>query len=134
MLAIAETNRQLSASLARQNLAKCHPNVFSDDFAMFHAWKKAFQAMIYDAEISPEQEINYLHRYSSGEPQKPIDNYRKRIHDNQFKVIKELWNEMERRFGNVAAITNALLQRLEDASRFGEKRRNFRNSQISAIT
>jgi hypothetical protein len=28
---------------------------------------------------------------------------------------------MERRFGNVAAITNALLQRLEDTSQFGEK-------------
>ena len=121
MLAIAETNRQLSACLASQNLPKCHPDVFSGDFAMFHAWKKAFQAMIYDAEISPEQEINYLHKYTSGEPQKLIDNYRKRIDDNQFKVIKELWSEMERRFGNVAAITNALLQRLEDASRFGEK-------------
>jgi hypothetical protein len=121
MLAIAETNRQLSASLARQNLPKCHPDVFSGDFAMFHAWKKAFQAMIYDAEISPEQEINYLHKYTSGEPQKLIDNYRKRIDDNQFKVIKELWSEMERRFGDAAAITNALLQRLEDASRFGEK-------------
>ena len=105
----------------RQNLPKCHPDVFSGDFAMFHAWKKAFQAMIYDAEISPEQEINYLHKYTSGEPQKLIDNYRKRIDGNQFKVIKELWSEMERRFGNVAAITNALLQRLEDASRFGDK-------------
>jgi hypothetical protein len=81
MLAIAETNRQLLASLARQNLPKCHSDVFSGDFAMFHGWN--------------EQEINYLHKYTSGEPQKLIDNYRKRIDDNQFKVIKELWNEME---------------------------------------
>ena len=76
MSAIAETNRQLTASLARQQLSKCHPDVFGGDFGMFHAWKKAFKAMTHDADISSENEISYLHKYTVGEPQKMVDNFR----------------------------------------------------------
>ena len=50
-----------------------------------------------------------------------VENFRKRRENNQSNLVKELWIELERRFRNVAAITHALLQRLEDAARFGEK-------------
>jgi hypothetical protein len=35
---------------------------------MFYAWKQAFKAMIRDTGIYPEQEVNYLYKYTSGEP------------------------------------------------------------------
>jgi hypothetical protein len=116
MLAIAETNRQLTASLARQQLLKCHPDVFGRDCTMFHAWKKAFKAMIYDADICPEE-------YTVGEPLKLVDNFRKHMDKNQLVLVRNLWIELERRFGNVAALTNVPLQRLEvleDAAQFSE--------------
>ena len=80
---------------------------------MFHARKKAFKAMIYDADISPEE-------YTVGEPQKLVDNFRKRMDKNQLVLVGKLWIKLERRFGNVAALTNVLLQRLEDAAQFSE--------------
>ena len=35
------SNRQLVAALAKQNLPKCHPDVFKGDVAMFHSWKRS---------------------------------------------------------------------------------------------
>ena len=54
---IAKTNEHVVASLARQNLPKCHPEVFEGDATLFHAWKKSFNAMIHDANLNPNQEM-----------------------------------------------------------------------------
>lgn len=121
MKAIVNTNRQLTASLARQSLPKCHPDVFRGEVTMFNPWKNGFHAMIHDADISPEQELNYLHKYTSGEPQKLVDSFRKRQHTNLFKLVRDLWTELEQRFGNVAAITNALLEQLGETAKFSER-------------
>jgi len=53
-------NQQIVAGLARQNLPKCQPDVFSGDPTLFHPWKSAFKAMLIDTDVSPTQEINYL--------------------------------------------------------------------------
>ena len=82
---------------------------------------KKLTAMIRDAHISPEQEINYLHKYMNGAPQNLVDKFRKRQHNNPHKLLKEVWVELERRFGNSAAISHALLGRLRDAAKFEDK-------------
>ena len=115
------TNQQLVASLVKQSLPKCHPDVFNGDVAMFHSWKRSFKAMVKDADIAADQELNYLRSYTSGDPQQLVDNYRKRQGDNPTVTLAELWAELERRFGNAAALTQALLERLSTAAAFGEK-------------
>ena len=118
------TNKQLTASLARQSLPKCHPDAFTGDATLFHPWKSAFKAMIRDADVSPEQEINYLRQYTRGDPQKLVDSYRKRQYREPASLLNEVWAELERRFGNAAVITNALLKKLDEASKFDEKERD----------
>ena len=76
---------------------------------MFHWWKRSFKAIVMDADVAADQEINCL-RYSNGQPQQLIDNYRKRQGDNPAFTLAELWMELERRFGNTAALTQALLE------------------------
>lgn len=99
------SNKQIGAGLARQNLPKCHPDTFTGDPTLFHPWKMAFKAMISDAEVSAANEINYLRSFTSGEPQRLVNNYRKRQQRNPTALLKNLWEELERHFGNPAMIT-----------------------------
>ena len=66
---------RLVESLAKQNLPKCHPDVFNGDATMFHPWKRA---MIRDTAISLEGELNYLYKYTTGDPRRVLDGFRKR--------------------------------------------------------
>ena len=77
--------------------------------------------MIRDAEVPAEQEMNYLRSYTKGEVQKVVDNFRKRRCGDPAAVLEDIWKELEKRFGNVAAITNTLLERLSASARFEEK-------------
>ena len=79
--------------------------------------------MVKDADVAADQELNYLRSYTSGDPQQLVDNYRKRQGDNPTVTLAELWAELERRFGNATALTQALLERLSTAAAFGEKDR-----------
>ena len=115
-------NQQIVAGFARQNLPKCHPDVFTGDPTLFHPWKAAFKAMIRDVSISPVQEINYLRSLTSGEPQKLVGNYQKRKHHDPCGLLKNLWEELERRFGSAATITNALLERMHVLAALGESK------------
>ncbi|KAK3731816.1 hypothetical protein QZH41_007628 [Actinostola sp. cb2023] len=65
--------------------------------------------------------MNYLRNFTKGEVQNVVDNFWKRHHTDLAVVLRELWRELERRFGNTAAITNALLERLIQAANFSEK-------------
>ena len=123
MGAIAATNEKLTASLAKLSLPKCHPDVFSGDATMFHPWKSAFKGMIERCDVTPESEMNYLCMYTSGEPRKLVNNFRKRLHKDLKTLLVELWKELERRFGNAAVITNAFLSRLRESAKFGENDR-----------
>ncbi|EDO32303.1 predicted protein [Nematostella vectensis] len=76
----ANLNQQILAGLARQNLPKCQPDKFSGDATLFHPWKSAFLAMLEDASVSATQQINYMRSFTSGEPQRLVDSYRKRQH------------------------------------------------------
>ena len=107
---LATVNQKLAASLARQNLPQCHPEIFAGDVTLFHPWKSAFQAMIKDADVSLEQEINYLRSYTKGDAQKVVNNYRQRQYRDPVDALRDVWTELERRFGNTAAITNVLLE------------------------
>jgi len=115
------TNQRLVSGLTRQSLPKCHPDIFDGEVTLFHPWKRAFRAMIDDADVTPAQEMNYLRNFTKGEVQNVVDNFRKRHHTDLAVVLRELWRELERRFGNTAAITNALLERLTQAANFSEK-------------
>ena len=88
---------------------------------MFHSWKTSFKAMVRDADIAPEQELNYLGSFTSGDPQELVGNDRKKQGDNPATTLGNLWRELERRFGNTAALTQALIERLCSAAHFGEK-------------
>ena len=124
---LLNVNQKLAATLARQSLPKCHPDVFTGDLTLFHPWKSAFRAMIQHADISPAQEISYLRNYTRSEPLKVINNYRQRQYLNPTVALLEVWTELERRFGNPAAITNVLLIRLRKAAKFGEGDNNTVN-------
>lgn len=77
--------------------------------------------MIEDANVSPDQEINYLRSYTKGDAQKVVNNYRQRQYRNPADALRDVWKDLERRFGNTAAITNVLLVRLQTAAKFGEE-------------
>ena len=49
-----------------------------------------------------------------------MDNYRKRNHHNPHALLENLWSELERRFGNAAVITNALIDRMHTTASFNE--------------
>ena len=95
----AASNQQLVASLARQSLPKCHPEVFKGD----------------------DQELNDLRSFTSGDPQELVDNYRNRQGSNPANTLNDLWAELERRFGNAAALTQALIERVCTAASFSDK-------------
>ena len=113
-------NQQIVTGLAHQNLPKCHPDVFCGDPTLFHPWKRAFKAMITDVRVSSIQEINYLRSFTSGEPQKLVENYRKRKHHDPCGLLKNLGAELERRFGSAATITKALVERMHALAAFRE--------------
>ena len=117
---LALSNKKVVAGLSRQSLPKCHPDTFGGDPTIFHPWKEAFKAKINDAEVSPMQEINYLRRFTTGESQCLVDNYRKRNHHNPQALLENLWSELERRFGKTAVITNALLDCMQTTASFNE--------------
>ena len=123
MGAMATTNERLTSRLARLSLPKCHPDVFSGDATMFLPWKSAFKGMIKGCKVTPDNEMNYLCMYTTGEPQRLVNSYRKRRHKDLRTLVKELWSELERRFGNVAVITNAFLSKLKESAKFGENDR-----------
>ena len=123
MGAMATTNEQLTSRLAKLSLPKCHPDVFSGDATMFLPWKSAFKGMIEGCDVTPDNEMNYLCMYTTGEPQRLVNSYRKRRHKDLRTLVKELWSELERRFGNVAVITNAFLSKLKESAKFGENDR-----------
>ena len=80
----------------------------------------AFKAMISDAKVSAVNEIYYLRSFTSGEPQRLVDNYRKRQQHDPNALLKNLWEELERRFGNPAMIKNALLERMHETAAFSD--------------
>ena len=54
---LTSANKQIVAGLARQNLSKCHPDIFSGDAPLFHPWKRAFKAMIKDTSVTAQGRI-----------------------------------------------------------------------------
>ncbi|XP_028512827.1 uncharacterized protein LOC114574445 [Exaiptasia diaphana] len=118
--ALTTTNQKIVSGIAKQNLPKCHPDTFNGDATLFHPWKKAFKAMLSDIDVTPDQAINYLRKFTSGEAQRVVDNYRKRQSSNPTRLLGDLWSELERRFGSPAVITNVLLERLHYAANFDE--------------
>lgn len=68
---------------------------------------------VQDANICPDQEINYLRQYTKGDPQTLVDIYRKRKCREPTSVLQ--------RFGNSAVITNTLLKKLSGAAKLSEK-------------
>ena len=94
--------------------------MFNGDPTLFHPWKAAFKAMISDTNVSPVQEVNYLRRFTSGEAQKLVDNYRKRKQHDPNRLLDSLWAELERRFGSAAAIARVLLERMEKTAAFND--------------
>ena len=79
--------------------------------------------MIHNAKVPPEQEINNLRQYTKGDAQILEDIHRKRQHREPTVLLREVWIELEKRFGNTVVITNTLLKKLNKAARFKGKER-----------
>ncbi|CAB3980037.1 Hypothetical predicted protein [Paramuricea clavata] len=120
---VATTNEKLASNQARISLPKCHPDLFSGDPTMFHPWKSGLKGMLHDTDVTPEQEMNYLHTYTRAGPQKLVDSFRKRQSNNMSVLLNDLWKELEKRYGNAATITNTFLVRLKEQAKFGEHER-----------
>ena len=76
--------------------------------------------MTLDSNVSSVQEVNYLRRFTSGEAQKLVDNYRKRKQRDPSRLLSSLWAELERRFGSAAGITRLLLERMDKTAAFSD--------------
>ena len=50
-----------------------------------------------------------------------MDNHGKRQGDNPTVTLTELWAELEKRFGNAATLTHAILERPSTAAAFSKK-------------
>ena len=61
--------------------------------------------------------MSYLCNYTGGKVQALMDNFRKRQQNDPRQTLKELWKELQTRFGNVA-ITNTLLGKLLEMAKF----------------
>jgi len=79
-----------------------------------------FKAMLIDTDVSPTQEINYLRSFTSRTPRRLVDNYRKREMRDPIALLRDLWEELERRFGSTVVISNTLLERLRNSATFNE--------------
>ena len=76
--------------------------------------------MLMATDVSPTQEIYYLRSFTSGAPQRLVDNYRKRQMRDPVALLRDLWVELEKRFGSAAVISNTLLERLRNTMTFSE--------------
>ena len=56
----------------------------------------------------------------SGAPQRLVHDYRKRQSCDPVALLKDLWGELERRFGSAAVISNTLLEHLHNTATFSE--------------
>jgi hypothetical protein len=97
--------------------------MFSGGATLFHPWKIAFKAMTQNAEVPPEQEINYLRQFTQGEARKLVDSYRKRQHNDPNVLLSQLWKELEKRFGNTALIASTLMKKLLKTAIFLSRKR-----------
>ena len=76
--------------------------------------------MLIDTDGSPTEEINYLRRFTSERPQRLVDNYRKRQIRDPVALLRNLLEELERRFGSTAVISNTLPDHLRNSATFSE--------------
>ena len=67
---------------------------------LFHPWKCTFRAMVKDANLSPEKEINYLRSYTKGDVQKVEINFQQWQYRHPVVALQDVWTELERHFGN----------------------------------
>ena len=87
---LTSANRQVVAGLARQNLPKCHPDIFSGDITLFHPWKRAFKTIIKDTSVTADQEINYLRSFTRRDVQRVVDNFWKRHQNDPTALLENL--------------------------------------------
>ena len=71
--------------------------------------------------LSPQPTYNLLQRYTKGSPQLLVDNYKKGQGEKATTNLKEIWADLERRFGSSAALTQDLHERLSMAANFADK-------------
>ena len=84
--------------------------------------------MMRDAGIAPEQELNFLRSFARGNPQELVHNFQKRQGHSPATTLRDLWSEFERLFGNPAALTQALIERLRTAANLSDKKKpSFKN-------
>ena len=94
MDSLTVVNQQIVAGLARQNLPKCQPDVFSGDPTLFHPWRSAFKAMLMDTDVFPTQKISF----TSGAPQHLVDSYTKRQMHDPVTLLRDMRVELEKHF------------------------------------
>ncbi|XP_070554814.1 uncharacterized protein [Ptychodera flava] len=104
---------EIAQMMARQRLPLQQPITFGGDPTMYMSWKRSFEATVTTACIQTSEKLDFLHKYTQGDPQKIVEDHLQRYVDDPDESYREAWIELEDRFGNPAVITAVILERLK---------------------
>ncbi|XP_070549281.1 uncharacterized protein [Ptychodera flava] len=99
--------------MARQHLPLQQPITFGGDPTMYMSWKRSFEATVTTACIQTSEKLDFLHKYTQGDPQKIVEDHLQRYVDDPDESYREALIKLEDRFGNPAVITAVILERLK---------------------
>ncbi|KAJ8047911.1 hypothetical protein HOLleu_00027 [Holothuria leucospilota] len=120
---LIDLTRQITNTLAQQRQPIHEPDVFKGDPLLFHPWRSSFEAMIGQACTSPIQKLTYLAKYTDGKVKELVDRYRHRYTAEPETAYRELWVELERRFGNQSNVTSEIIRRIQSFPKIGPSNR-----------
>ena len=104
-------------ALIRANLPKIEPDTFTGDATQFYPWKSMFKGMLEGAQVSATQEMSLILKYTKEKPRMLTENFRRRTLPPE-QCLQLLWEEMERRFGNLTVVSTAYFKQLARAASF----------------
>ncbi|XP_070549314.1 uncharacterized protein [Ptychodera flava] len=96
---------EMAQMMARQRLPLQQPITFGGDQTMYMSWKRSFEATVTTACIQTSEKLDFLHKYTQGDPQKIVEDHLQRYVDDPDESYREAWIELGDRFGNSAVIT-----------------------------
>ncbi|KAJ8038196.1 hypothetical protein HOLleu_15541 [Holothuria leucospilota] len=120
---LIDLTKHITDKLAQQRQPVHEPDVFKGDPLLFQPWRSSFETMIGKACTSPTQKLTYLAKYTDGEVKELVDRYRHRYTAKPEIAYKELWEELERRFGNQSNVTSEIIRRIQSFPTIGPSKR-----------
>ncbi|XP_070533027.1 uncharacterized protein [Ptychodera flava] len=103
---------EIAQMMSRQRLPLEQPMTFGGDLTMYMSWKRSFEATVTTTCIQTSEKLDFLHKYTQGDPRKFIEEHLQRYVDDPDESYREAWIELEDRFGKPVVITSVILERL----------------------